>query len=117
MNIALSVLYIHPSLIPEKDFTVTDNWSWPELTWYNKTIPQPTQADLESAWLEVVKLQDIETHKQEQAESIAKIATLTDQLNQLALIMEEMVLERETITPTMQKGLDMTNGIKNILNK
>ena len=117
MNIALSVLYIHPSLIPEKDFTVIDNWSWPELTWLNKTIPQPTQAELESAWLEVEKLQQDAITKQEKAESIAKIATLTDQLNMLAIIMEEMVLERSTITPTMQKGLDMTNGIKNILNK
>ena len=60
---------------------------------------------------ENVKLQ------QEKAVAINNIATITDQLNQLALIMEEMVLERETITPTMQKGLDMTNWIKAILNK
>tara|TARA_R110002153_G_scaffold113886_2_gene256420 strand:- start:2611 stop:2745 length:135 start_codon:yes stop_codon:yes gene_type:complete len=31
------------------------------------------------------------------------------QMNQLALIIEEMILERDIITPTMQKGLEMTN--------
>lgn len=118
MEIYLCIKYIHPTLTNDDFLVLDDNqWKWPYIKWYNTEIIQPTQEELETAWVEVEKIQQDAITKQEKAESIAKIATLTDQLNMLAIIMEEMVLERSTITPTMQQGLDMTNGIKAILNK
>ena len=67
---------------------------------------------------------DLITLKQEKSDAINKMVDATNpldavikQMNQLALIIEEMILERDIITPTMQKGLEMTNWIKAILNK
>jgi len=83
MDITLTVAYIYPELFFWKDFIVEDNWNWPELKWNHPTIPQPTQAELETAWAEVQAIQQAEAIRQAKSEQIAQIATLTDQLNLL----------------------------------
>ena len=89
------------------------NWILEEYNWVSMNVIirdnsiEPTEEEI----------MNIIIPRKQKEKAINKIATLTDQLNMLALIMEEMVLERKTITPTMQKGLDMTSGIKAILNK
>jgi len=83
MNYALSILHIHPNLINSKDFEVIDNKWIQEIKWYNKTITQPTQTELETAWAEVEAIKQAEAIRQAKSEQIAQIATLTDQLNLL----------------------------------
>jgi len=83
MNIWESILHLYPNLEFWPDFEVIDNWTWPVLTWYNTTIPQPTQTELETAWAEVQAIQQAEAIRQAKSEQIAQIATLTDQLNLL----------------------------------
>lgn len=58
MEIYLAIKHIYPTLT-DKDFNVMDNnqWEWPYIKWYNKEILQPTQAELETAWVEVEKIQ------------------------------------------------------------
>jgi len=74
-----AILHINWFLIQTVDFDIID---W-QLTWYNPTIPQPTQAELETAWVEVEAIQQAEAIRQAKSEQIAQIATLTDQLNLL----------------------------------
>ena len=83
MNITQSILYIFPTLEFWIDFIVEDNWDWATLTWLNKNISQPTQAELEAAWAEVVALEEAKQLKKQKSENIATIASLTDQLNWL----------------------------------
>jgi hypothetical protein len=118
MELTLAIKHLYPTLWDE-DFMVLNDSQWePDyIQWKNQEITQPTKSELDTAWSEVEAIQLVEQAKKQKAIDIEKIATITDQINQLALIMEEMVLERETISPTMQNGLDMTNWIKNILNK
>ena len=48
MNIAQSVKYIYPELVFWTDFSVYDYWEWIKLEWYNQTIPQPTEEELQT---------------------------------------------------------------------
>ena len=56
MNKAQAIKYIYPELTDE-DYIVQDDWKWPYIKWYNKTLPEPTISELETAWIEVDKLQ------------------------------------------------------------
>jgi len=55
MNKAQSILYIYDDLINWKDFEVFQNWEEQLIKWHNKEIKQPSQAELETAWIEVEK--------------------------------------------------------------
>ena len=46
-----SISYKYPELNIWIDYSIIDNWDWPHIEWYNKEIAQPTQAELESAWV------------------------------------------------------------------
>ena len=59
MEIRFAVLHIHPTLQDEIDYTVQDFWNWPQLTWLNTQITEPTQAELETAWIACEKEIDI----------------------------------------------------------
>jgi len=63
MNISQSILQIYPALEFWIDFIVIDNsdWKWPQLEWYNTEITQPTQAELETAFMELEIIQNKET--------------------------------------------------------
>jgi len=66
MNLAESILQIHPNL-NDDDFIVQDHWNWPEITWYNQEITEPTTEELETAWIlceaEETKQSDIESFR------------------------------------------------------
>jgi len=51
MNISQSIQKIHPTLQFDKDFIVFNNSDdkGQQLKWLNKTIKQPTKAELETA--------------------------------------------------------------------
>lgn len=55
MNISESILYIYPNLNFWEDFVVEDKWEGQELTWINTEITEPTQAELQTAWVEAEK--------------------------------------------------------------
>lgn len=124
MEIYLAIKQIYPELT-DNDFMVLDDnqWEWPYIKWYNTEIPQPTQSELETAWLEFVKLQEQEQLKKQKAEEIAKIATITDQINLIAWTLDIIVdLLAETnpellTNPWIVKSKEALNWIKNILNK
>lgn len=84
ININDSIKYIHPTLEFWKDYIVQDDWQWPYIKWYNKTIPQPTQAELEIAWVSVQALQQADKDKAQKRADILKIASLEEQINMLA---------------------------------
>ena len=77
------IKHIYPALVFWKDFLIQWDLENPDITRYNTTIPQPTQAELETAWVEVEAIQQAEAIRQAKSEQIAQIATLTDQLNLL----------------------------------
>jgi len=62
MELTRTIEYIYPNLEFHIDYIVRDDnqWEWPYILWYNKEITQPTQAELETAWLEVEKIQKLE---------------------------------------------------------
>jgi len=95
MEISLAIKYIYPNIIRETDFNVLDDnqWDWPYIKWYNTSFKQPTQAELETAWVEVQALQQAELDKQAKKEAIDKIATLSDQLNLLASVLDTITSE------------------------
>ena len=123
MNITLAIKKIYPELIFNTDFNVTDKWNWPILTWNNIEIPQPTQAELETAWIEVEKEQNLALLKQEKATAINKIASLSDQLNLTAWITDMLVdleIKRNPAfanEPWVIESKAKLNEIKSILNK
>ena len=61
MNITATILYIHPTLEFWVDFEVVDNWSWPVLTWINEAVEQPTQEELDAAWI-IVEAEQIKQY-------------------------------------------------------
>lgn len=53
MNIALAILHLFPAADPFRDFRVEDDGGGPILKAWNLTGPQPTEQQLESAWVQV----------------------------------------------------------------
>jgi len=119
-----AIRHIHPTLEFGKDYEVIDNsdWKWPQIKWYNTTIPQPTQAELDTAWIAVQQQEQIELLKKQKSEQIHTIATLSDQLNLLAdnlnLVIDELAKTNPNIllNPSVISGKNVYNGIKTILN-
>ncbi len=122
MWVTESILYIYPNLTME-DFEVFDDGKWPYIKWHNKEIEQPTQEEIEIAWIEVQKLQQAEMIKKEKAEQIGQIASISDQLNLTAWTLDIVVdLLAETNPeilehPWIIESKNKLNEIKNILNK
>lgn len=52
MQITAAIEYIHPNLQWGVDYRVLNDsqWGWDYIEWYNTTIPEPTQAELNTAW-------------------------------------------------------------------
>jgi len=53
MEIILTLRYLYPTLKDEIDYDVVNLWQWDILTWLNTEITQPTQAELDTAWVTV----------------------------------------------------------------
>lgn len=89
MELTLAIKHIYPTLT-DNDFMVLDNnqWEWPYIKWYSQTITQPTQAELETAWTEVVALQNAEEIKKAKREAILNVLSETDQMNMLADVLD-----------------------------
>lgn len=106
------------------DYYVVDNsdGKWAMLVWINKEIPQPTQEELEKAWVEIQKEQEIMALKEEKRLAIEKIATLSDELNTMMEAIYETVIftskDKPEILelPAIKAGLELREKIKNILN-
>jgi len=116
MEIALAIGYIYPDLIRWTDYEVLDDnqWEWPYIKWFNKTIKQPTQAELETAWVEVVLLQEAEESKKAKKEAILNILSETDQVNLLATVLD--IVTEWTTDPVILNAKSKFNEIKAILN-
>lgn len=54
-SIASAVLYIYPNLTPTVDFRVIDDGNGQEIVDWKSSEPIPTSAQLDAAWLEVLK--------------------------------------------------------------
>lgn len=54
MNITQAILFIYPYLEFGKDFEVYLN-NYPSIKWYNKKILQPTDQELQDAWIQLCK--------------------------------------------------------------
>lgn len=95
MDITKSIEYLHPTLVFWKDYIVSDDnqWEWPYIVWHNKSIKQPTQAELETAWVEVQALQQAEQTKKDKRKAILEIASETDQLNMIAEVLNTITSE------------------------
>ena len=114
MNKVLAIKNLYPNLT-DKDFMGFDRWNWIEIDWYNTEIPQPTQEELELAWIEVEKLQQAEIIKEEKAKAIENIATITDQLNLIATVLDTITSENPDPV-IINEAKAKFNEIKNILN-
>ncbi len=68
MEIALAIQNIYPTLIRWTDYEVMDDnqWEWDYIKWLNPEIPQPTQEELETAWVTV----EAEINEQERQANI-----------------------------------------------
>jgi hypothetical protein len=112
MNILRSINYIYPDLEFGKDFEVIDysDWKWPYIKWHNDIIPQPTQAELETAWEQVqIELQKEEEnkHTKEKIEKVLYPYLLLSikswwiiknwNLNKLNLILDKVWITQEQI--------------------
>ena len=101
MEISLTIKYLHPTLEFWVDYVVLNDWKeWDSdyIKWYNTDITQPTQAELESAWIElqekenklliVKEYKNIQTQivgiKQELQEIEDTYATYNEQWKQIA---------------------------------
>lgn len=124
MEITLAIRYIHPTL-NNNDFMVMDdnNGKWPYIKWYNKEIKQPTQAELTTAWDQVLLIQKATEDKLFKKEAINKIATLSDQLNALmefnyAIVNFISKTSPDILeVPTIKQWLQLREEIKAILVK
>ena len=69
MEIALAIRYIHPTLEIGEDYQVLNDgeWGWDYIEWYTETPTQPTQQELDDAWVlcsaEITKDADIEAFR------------------------------------------------------
>jgi len=111
MNIVQSILTIHPTLT-DNDFIVEDHWKWPILTWLSKTIKQPTQAELDKAWVQVQALEKAELIKKQKKAEIDKLATLSDQLNLLATNLNIALDELIKTSPALATNINIVQGKK-----
>ena len=116
MNITLSVLRLYPQLMFWVDFIVEDTWNWAEFKWYNKDIKQPTEQELQLAWNEILTEQEINKYKTEKKEAIEKIASISDQLNLIASVLDTITSENPN-TEIISEAKAKFSEIKNILNK
>jgi len=114
MEIALAIKYIHPTLEFWIDYKVEDHWNWPVLTWYNTETLQPTQPELEIAWVEVEALQEAEQTKKDKRTAILEVASIPDQLNKLAETLE--ILAEWNTDTRLDSARNMFLQIKNIRN-
>jgi len=71
MELTLAIKYIYP-ILTDEDFSVLDDnqWEWPYIVWLNEKIEQPTQVEMETAWIEVLKIQEKEIIEKEFQETI-----------------------------------------------
>lgn len=60
MNIAQTIMYLYPNAIPMQDFSVYDDGNGQYIKEWNLIQTQPTEAELEINWLNVVKQQKID---------------------------------------------------------
>ena len=87
MNLEQTILHILPKwFIGSWEVNGSEITKW-NVDWHT----QPTQAELDAAWIEVEAKQALEAAKQAKSEQIAKIASLTDQLNNMAASIEAIV--------------------------
>ena len=76
MDIILTLRHLYPTLKDEVDYDVVNLWQWDILNWLNTEIPQPTQAELETAWAELQTIQQEEARQANIRNDIAN--TLVD---------------------------------------
>ncbi len=70
MNIADCVLFLYPDAKPLVDFEVMDRGDGQYISMWHLSAPQPTQAELEAAWLPALKAKKITDVKTEAARRI-----------------------------------------------
>lgn len=68
MDITLTILYLHPTLTDDDFMVLNDNqWGWDYINWITEDPTEPTQQELDDAWVIVqaqqVKDADIEAFK------------------------------------------------------
>jgi len=95
MDIVKSIEHLHPTLVFWDDFIVSnDSQWWPDLIeWITTEYTQPTQAELDTAWAELEIIQQAEQTKIEKKMAIAKVASLSDQLNLIASVLDTLTSE------------------------
>lgn len=123
MNLIESILQIYPTLQFNRDFVIEDHWNWPILTWLNEEIKQPTQSELDSAWIIVQQEQEIIKLKKQRSVDINNIATLSDQLNEIMetafATIQFVAQDKPEIleVPAIKSWLQMRTDIRAILKK
>ncbi len=70
MNIADCILYLYPNAKLFVDFEVMDRGAGPYISMWNLSAPQPSQAELEAAWLPALKSKKVAEIKSEAARRI-----------------------------------------------
>ena len=108
MNISQSIQKIHPTLQFDKDFIVFNNSDdkGQQLKWLNKTIKQPTKAELETAWVEIEKEEKKQEIDQETSKKILEKLGVGDKME--AVIQQLNII----IANEIEKGTANTDMIK-----
>lgn len=101
MNISLAIRFLFPNVDPMFDFEVWDNGDGPYIAVWNQEQPQPTEAELQTAWeayqkAEVnkpPKLTEMEKLQQENALLKAQNAALSERTDFIEDIIAEMAMK------------------------
>jgi len=118
MDIVKAIEQLHPTLKFWTDFIVSNDslGEWDVIEWITTEYTQPTQAELDTAWAELETIQQAEQAKIEKKLAIEKVASLSDQLNLIASVLD--TLTSEAPDPTIIAWAKAKfSEIKYILNK
>ena len=110
MNISQSIFVIYPD-IANKEFLVQDDGQGAYIAKWEYRKPQPTNEELEEAWLLAQKSMQLEQKKQECRDTILSRYSETDQANlyqdSLAILGSLLVEQRE---PTQDESIKLHNA-------
>ncbi len=56
-NLAMCLEYLFPGAVPDLDYEIRDEGGGPYIAWWELPEPEPTQAELEAAWIPALKEQ------------------------------------------------------------
>jgi len=112
MNLIEQILFIYPTLQHGNDFLV-ENISWKDtVKWITTKQKQPTALELKNAWVELLRLRKLADIKIQKAVDISKLATLSDQLNLLAVNLNTVVDILIKTNPTLAKDVNVVSWKK-----